>query len=207
MSDKKTLFALPNLLTYARIIVIPAVFWLIYTGESDFENFVACGLYALACITDYFDGYFSRKWKITSELGRFLDPIADKLLVAATLFALVLARFDSLWISVIALVIISREIFVSGLREYLGNRQVKMPVSKLAKWKTASQLFSLGFLIAGRAIDPAYKYAVGESALSWWNWFLHYSYWTGAALLTLAAALTIITGAQYMRRAFDYMRK
>src|SRR5262249_17868347 len=152
-----------------------------------------------ASITDYLDGYLSRRMKSVSEIGRFLDPIADKLLVAAVLMALVQTKFVTPFETMLAVVIISREIFVSGLREYLGNFHIKMPVANLAKWKTASQLFALVFLLAGRSYTNQYY----NSAF---DLFIFDVYIAGVALLFVSSILTIQTGMQYMRTAFKYMR-
>ena len=199
MSDQKiprTIFALPNLLTYARILLIPLIFWLIFRFNYGHANIVATALFAAASITDYLDGYFSRKWKLVSELGKFLDPIADKLLVVAVLVALSAVKFGG-FITAVATVIIMREIFVSGLREYLGNAQVQMPVSRLAKWKTASQFLAVSFLIFG------FPVFMGEG--------LYYSvlvlaYDVGVVLLVVSALLTLITGLQYLGKAFRHMK-
>ncbi|MDH3912909.1 MAG: CDP-diacylglycerol--glycerol-3-phosphate 3-phosphatidyltransferase, partial [Rhodospirillales bacterium] len=142
------LTSLPNLLTLLRIVIIPILVPLFYL-DGAYPRWLACGLFGLAAITDYFDGYLARHLNEVSPLGRFLDPIADKLLVAAVI--LMLVGMDSIQGVVIlpALVILCREILVSGLREYLAEIRVPMPVSSLAKWKTVIQMFALGFLIVG----------------------------------------------------------
>ncbi|MDR1008974.1 MAG: CDP-diacylglycerol--glycerol-3-phosphate 3-phosphatidyltransferase [Rickettsiales bacterium] len=192
--------ALPNLLTYARILVIPIVCYMLYMNSEMYSRYVACLLFFLASITDYFDGYLSRKMKITSEIGRFLDPIADKLLVGAVLISMAQTKFVTGFETMLAAIIISREIFISGLREYLGGKSVKVPVSRLAKWKTAAQLFAIGFLIFGRN----YRYRFYNS---WWDGLLFDIYVAGVVLLLVACALTIITGWKYMRAAFKYMKE
>ena len=147
IQKKNILWALPNVLTYIRILIIPAIFCILYSKNEIYSNYVACFLFGFASITDYFDGYLSRKMKLTSEIGRFLDPIADKLLVATILIVLVQTKFIGIFETILASIIICREIFVSGLREYLGNFHTKMPVSRLAKWKTTAQLFAISFLL------------------------------------------------------------
>ncbi|MGB1027703.1 MAG: CDP-diacylglycerol--glycerol-3-phosphate 3-phosphatidyltransferase, partial [Rhodospirillaceae bacterium] len=140
--------SLPNILTFGRIAVIPIMVILFYVpGET--ARWINCGLFILAAITDFFDGWLARKMGSVSDLGRFLDPIADKLLVAAVL--LMLAAMDRLdvWSYPAACIILMREILVSGLREYLAELQVRMPVTKLAKWKTTVQLIALPVLIVG----------------------------------------------------------
>jgi len=198
MLKPRTIFALPNVLTYARIVMIPLIFWLIFRQKLGYANVIAAVLFVIASVTDYLDGYLSRKWKLVSELGKFLDPIADKLLVTAVLLALASTKFGG-YVTAIATVIVMREIFVSGLREYLGNAQIQMPVSRLAKWKTASQFFAVGFLIFGFP-------ARGGADLGLYQMVMVIAYDAGVALLALSAFLTVITGLQYFKKAVEYMR-
>jgi cardiolipin synthase len=179
---------LPNLLTYARIVMVPIVVGCV-VYDTDGGRWAAVGIFALAAITDFFDGYLARAWEQQSNLGRMLDPIADKLLVAAVLLALTrvgtIAGF-SLWA---ALVILCREILVSGLREFLAELRVSVPVSQLAKWKTAIQMIALGFLLAGPAGD---KLVSGITEL-------------GIGLLWAAAILTLYTGYDYFRAGLKHL--
>ena len=159
------LTSLPNLLTLSRIVVIPIIIGLFFVREH-WAAWTACVLFAAAAITDYIDGYLARSWSQVSLVGKFLDPIADKLLVAAVLFMLV--AVDKLnGISVLpAVVILLREVLVSGLREFLAGIRVGMPVSKLAKWKTAIQMVALGILIVGNDGPPWLPVeAIGEIGL------------------------------------------
>lgn len=173
--------SLPNLLTYLRIIMVPALVATFYM-EGDSAYWTALALFTVASITDYFDGYLARAWEQQSNLGRMLDPIADKLLVSAALMMLV-AKGTIGWGSLpAAVIILSREILVSGLREYLAQLSVSVPVSRLAKWKTALQMISLGFLLAGPAGDKV----------------LPYNTEIGIVLLWVAAMLTLYTGYDYM---------
>jgi cardiolipin synthase len=147
-------------------------------------------LFSAAGVTDYLDGHFARRWQQQSEIGRFLDPIADKLLVAATLFMLCAKNRLGVtdWAILPALVILSREILVSGLREYLAGLRIRVPVSALAKWKTAVQMVAIGFLIVGEAGPVEIPVvAIGE------------------VLLWLAAAFTIVTGYGYLRAGLRHM--
>src|SRR5574337_1446278 len=139
--------ALPNLLTYARIAAVPVVVGLLF-WESIFDGplwlrWVALFVFIAAGITDYFDGYFARAWGQYSSLGRMLDPIADKLLVSACL--LMLAAGDTIhgWTLLAAIIILCREILVSGLREYLAELQVSVQVTRLAKWKTTGEMVTV----------------------------------------------------------------
>lgn len=175
-------WSLPNLLTYARIVAVPVVVACIL-AESDFLRWVAFGLYVAAAITDYVDGYLARAWGQQSPLGRMLDPIADKLLVASCLLAFAATGMltgVSFWAAVI---ILCREILVSGLREFLAELRVSMPVTRLAKWKTFAQLLAVGFLVAGPAGDSIIPYVTDA----------------GHVLLWVSAVLTLYTGYDYFR--------
>ena len=178
---------LPNLLTLSRILVIPPIVALLWF-DNPTTRWAALFLYAAACITDFFDGYLARSLGETSQLGRFLDPVADKLLVAAVILMLcAFGRIDGLAI-LAALVILCREILVSGLREFLAGVKVGLPVSGLAKWKTTIQMFALGFLIVGSA-SPDWIPAVLIGVCGLWA----------------AAALTLVTGYDYVRAGIRHM--
>jgi cardiolipin synthase (CMP-forming) len=183
--------SLPNLLTYARIAAVPAIVGIMFWSKEDSMRWWALGIFVVAAITDYFDGYFARAWHQYSAIGRMLDPIADKLLVAAVLLMLVadetITSF-SLWA---AIIILCREILVSGLREFLAELRVSVPVTKIAKWKTTAQLVALGFLIAGPAGD----------AILPEGWTLN----AGLALLWVAAALTLYSGWDYFRSGIKHL--
>src|ERR1700753_1187260 len=152
MAEAKTAAAgghlnLPNLLTYGRVAAVPVVVALLFWPDEMWARMTALGIYILAAITDFFDGYLARAWSQQSSLGRMLDPIADKLLVAAVLLMLSadhVIEGASVWA---AIIILCREILVSGLREYLAELRVPVPVTKLAKWKTAVQLVAIGVLL------------------------------------------------------------
>ncbi|MDZ5646334.1 CDP-diacylglycerol--glycerol-3-phosphate 3-phosphatidyltransferase [Nitrospirillum sp. BR 11828] len=181
------LTSLPNLLTLSRIVLIPVILALLWFPAA-WTAWTAAGLFALAAITDYFDGYLARAWHEESIIGRFLDPIADKLLVAAVLFLLV-ADHKIVGHAVLpAVIILLREVAVSGLREFLAGLRVGVPVSRLAKWKTAIQLMAIGWLIVGDH-GPAWLYVrpIGEIGL-----------WA-------AAVLTLITGWDYLRAGLRHM--
>jgi cardiolipin synthase (CMP-forming) len=189
---------IPNVLTYGRILIIPMVAGLLmWPGErgDDTARWVALALFTIAAITDFFDGYLARKWHLTSSLGRMLDPIADKVLVAVIL--LVLSADGILFGGHIwaAIIILSREVLVSGLREYLGQLRVSVPVTWIAKWKTTFQLVALGFLIAGPAGDKLF--AGFES--------YHIISWIGIVGLWVAAALTLYTGYDYFRAGLRHV--
>lgn len=183
------MFKLPNLLTFSRIAVIPLLVAAFYLRDP-MGNIVACALFALAAVTDYLDGYLARAWSQQSNLGRFLDPVADKLVVAAAILMMVAFGMIKEWSILAALVILCREILVSGLREFLAELRVGLPVSKLAKWKTAIQMIALTLLLLGDA-GPAWLPIVALGDIALW----------------IAAALTLITGYDYLRAGLRHMRE
>lgn len=176
---------LPNLLTLSRIFAIPVMvaFAAFRTPGADLA---ACAVFSVAAITDYFDGKLARDRQMTSDLGRMLDPIADKLLVAAALMMLVgMGRLSTVSLYP-AIIIMLREILVSGLREYLAGVQVGLPVTRLAKWKTGFQMGALGALLGGDSAAPLLY-------LSWLPVSL-----IGELMLWVAACLTLVTGWDYL---------
>lgn len=181
------LFDLPNLLTLSRIVAIPlfcAAFWL----PGAWSAWVPLAIFAGAGLTDWADGHLARRMGRMSELGRFLDPVADKLLVAAAIVMLV-AEARIFGLSVLAAVVIMcREVLVAGLREFLAELRVKVPVTRLAKWKTTAQMIALGFLIVG-------PYGPG---------FLPVEV-IGDTLLWVAALLTLYTGWDYLQSGLRHM--
>lgn len=189
--SRRLAISLPNLLTYARIAAIPAIVGLLFWPGDATMRWWALVLYAAAGITDYFDGYLARIYAQQSSLGRMLDPIADKLLIAACLLMLAADGSIRSWSLWAAIVILSREVLVSGLREFLAEVKVSVPVSKLAKWKTTAQIVSVGFLVAGHAGD----------AILPRGWTVQ----IGIALLWAAAILTIITGYDYMKASIRHL--
>ena len=180
---------LPNCLTYGRLAAVPAVVALLMPPHEEWARWPALGIFILAGLTDYFDGYFARLYAQQSALGRMLDPIADKLLVAACLLMLVADETLSGWSLWAAVVILCREILVSGLREFLAGLKVSVPVSRVAKWKTVLQLVAVGFLIAGPAGDRVLP-NISEA---------------GLVLLWAAALLTLYTGWDYFQAGIRYV--
>ena len=187
-----------NVLTYGRIVAVPLVAALLLwndraeaiTGLGVMSaRWIALGIYVVAAITDFFDGYLARRWQQQSSLGRMLDPIADKVLVAVILLVLCgdqILRGGHVWA---AIIILAREVLVSGLREYLGQLSVSVPVTQIAKWKTTVQLVAIGFLIAGPAGDEIIP---GVTVI-------------GIAGLWIAAALTLYTGYDYFRAGLRHV--
>jgi len=182
------MWTLPNLLTLSRIVAVPVLVALLWV-PGGLAYGVAFGLYLLVGITDYFDGYLARRMKVVSRLGAFLDPIADKIMVAAVLLMLCAVQVIEGMHVIPAILILLREILVSGLREYLAGSQVSLPVSRLAKWKTTFQMIALGALILAVATPG-------------WEWME----WLGVGSLWLAAVLTLVTGWDYLRIGLRHMR-
>ena len=182
------MWTLPNILTLSRILALPLLALFLWWPDWPQGYLIAWVIYALMGVTDYFDGYVARAQGTVSKLGMFLDPIADKIMIATVILILVGKQVIVDWHLIAALVILAREIAVSGLREFLGGIQVSVPVSQLAKWKTTLQLGALGFLIFSRATPE-------------WVWVLQ----TGLVFLWGAAVLTVITGWDYLRVGLKHM--
>lgn len=186
------MLTLPNLLTLSRIFAVPILVALLW--DSAWLGYIcAFVLYCIVGLTDYLDGYLARSQGTVSKLGIFLDPIADKIMVASVIVMLIFTRDIDSWHVIAAIVILLREIIVSGLREFLAGLSVSVPVSQLAKWKTAIQMFALGALILAGAVQH------GE-----WTDFAWVEI-VGLMSLWLAAGLTMITGWDYLRAGLKHM--
>jgi len=187
--------SVPNMLTYGRIAAVPAVVACMYWSDilqgGLALRWVALVIFIAAGVTDFFDGYFARIWGMHSSFGRMLDPIADKLLVASCLLMLAANGTIKGWSLWAAIVILSREILVSGLREYLAELRVSVPVTWLAKWKTTAQLVAIGFLILGEAGDKIVPVVT----------------MTGLTLLWVSAIVTLYTGWDYFRAGVRHLIK
>ncbi|MEF0939260.1 CDP-diacylglycerol--glycerol-3-phosphate 3-phosphatidyltransferase [Rhizobium sp. BR 362] len=186
-------YSIPNLLTYGRILCVPLIVLCFFIeGKlegSDFARWIALWIFIIASITDFLDGYLARIWNQTSNIGRMLDPIADKLLVSAILLLVAADGTIAGWSLWAAIIILCREILVSGLREYLAALKVSVPVTRIAKWKTTAQLVAIAFLLAGPAGDKVLPYTTE----------------TGIVLLWVAALLTIYTGYDYFRAGLKHV--
>ena len=185
VATRPHVIGVPNMLTYARIAAVPALVLCMLLLDGDGRNWAACGIFVTACITDWLDGYLARVLAQQSSLGRMLDPIADKLLVGGAIVMLVEDQSIAGISVVAAVVILSREILVSGLREYLAALNVQIHVTWLAKVKTTFQMVAIAMLLAGAAGD---RLLPGLSS-------------TGLALIWCAALLTVWTGFDYLRAA------
>ncbi len=177
MQIPASLRSVPNQLTLARIAAIPVI-CLLLVMSWDWLRWIALALYIIAAVTDWVDGFIARRMNQSSDLGRMLDPIADKLLVGALLVTFAWTRDFSGWELIPAIAILMREIFVSGLREFMGGKAISVPVTFLAKWKTTVQLVALFFVIVDGLL-PSFGFI-------------------SALLLWLAAGLTVWTGWQYL---------
>ena len=193
--------SLPNILTYARIAAIPVVVGCIYAQAIMdgplWLRWVALAVFIAAAVTDFLDGYYARIWDQHSAFGRMLDPIADKLLVASCLLMLAADGIIHGWTLWAAIVILCREILVSGLREYLAALRVSVPVTKLAKWKTTVQLIAIGFLLAGDAGDQMVGALVPQLGPIVTQ--------LGLLLLWISAIFTIYTGWDYFRAGIHHL--
>jgi cardiolipin synthase len=194
-------WSLPNILTYSRIAAVPVVVACLFAqavqGGPLWLRWVALAIFIAAAVTDFLDGYLARTMGQQSAFGRMLDPIADKLLVASCLLMLAAEETIRGWSLLASVVILCREILVSGLREYLAELRVSVPVSRLAKWKTTWQLVAVGFLIAGDAGDKVASDIFKHEMLIITN--------VGLALLWLSALVTLYTGWDYMRAGVRHM--
>ncbi len=176
---------LPNILTVARLCLLPIMVLLLFQ-QTAWAAWTCLFLYIIGALTDFLDGWIARKYNLVTPFGTFLDPISDKIYVGIIMIALIAAGHMDGFACLAVMVIMAREFLVSGLREYLGPYNVQMPVTKLAKWKTATQMMSLAFLIVGPS---------------------HYIlYWIGLALLLAATALTVVTGWGYLKTGLAHMK-
>ncbi|PZU87085.1 MAG: CDP-diacylglycerol--glycerol-3-phosphate 3-phosphatidyltransferase [Shinella sp.] len=203
-------YNLPNILTYARIVAVPIIVLCFFVEgklqSSDFARWTALWLFILASITDFFDGYLARIWNQTSNIGRMLDPIADKLLVASVLLLMAADGTIAGWTIWAAIIILCREILVSGLREYLAALTVSVPVTRIAKWKTTIQMVAIALLLAGSAGDAYVDHLIhGVSAAGDAHSVLPIITYAGIFMLWIAAALTMYTGYDYFKAGVKHI--
>ena len=218
------IWTIPNILTIFRLIAAPGVALAYVFLLRPYADFLALGLFILASLTDYLDGYLARKWNQTTKLGTMLDPIADKAMVVIALVVIVgVGGMDPLIVLPTA-IIMFREVFVSGLREFLGDTAGTLKVTKLAKWKTTVQMVAIAALFAfalfqsltGMAMDGMDPAFAGQilagvepdlGGLKLRYDLMEWCWWAGVALLWIAAVLTAITGYDYFRKALPYLRE
>ncbi|MDM8166195.1 CDP-diacylglycerol--glycerol-3-phosphate 3-phosphatidyltransferase [Roseovarius sp.] len=216
-------WTIPNVLTTLRLLAAPAVAVMFLYFTRPWADWFALVLFVGAAITDYFDGYLARMWKQTTKLGTMLDPIADKAMVVIALMVIVGYSSMSPWLVLPATVILFREVFVSGLREFLGDTAGTLKVTKLAKWKTTAQMVAIAVLFA-QGVFEHYLWASTEGmdqnlvdailrgqeddlhGLQWKMTGMVWSGHVGLWLLWIAAALTLITGFDYFRKATPFLK-
>jgi cardiolipin synthase len=189
------MLSLPNLITYGRIVAVPVLVFCFYI-ETYASRWLSFAVFIAASVSDFFDGYLARAWKQQSVIGRILDPIADKLLVATALLLLVSENTIGGWSLLAAIVILGREISVSGLREFLAEVRVSVPVTRLAKWKTTLQMLAIGFLLVGPAGDRLLRYYFMDLGM--------FTY-VGLLLLWISALITLYTGFDYFRAGVRHL--
>lgn len=189
-ANRQHFTSLPNILTYGRILAVPALVACFFVS-ADWGRWLAMWIFIAAGVSDFLDGYLARAWQQQSAIGKMLDPIADKLIVAAALLMLAADQTIAGWSLWAGVIILCREILVSGLREFLGQLAVSVPVSQLAKWKTMVQMVAIGFLLAGSAGDKIWPYTT----------------LFGLSLLWIAAVLTLYTGYDYLRATASHVMK
>lgn len=217
---------LPNILTLLRLLAAPALALVFLVFTRPYADWAALVLFVGASVTDWFDGYLARAWNQQTKLGTMLDPIADKAMVVIAL--MILVGFSgpdwALWLVLPTALILFREVFVSGLREYLGDTAGTLKVTKLAKWKTTAQMVAIATLFAQGIFE--HHLVVGsigmddtllagilngtEEDLQGLRFFLQGMIWTGVAGLTLlwiAAVLTLVTGVDYLRKALPHLKE
>ena len=216
------IWTVPNILTTLRLLAAPGVAVMFLYFNRPWADWFALVLFIGAAITDYFDGYLARLWKQESKIGAMLDPIADKAMVVIAL--LVITGYSGMnpWLILPATVILFREIFVSGLREYLGSKAGLLQVTKLAKWKTTAQMVSIGILFLALGLDHVHQTnyeTLSAAALEEHLdadaeinevWLVATGAWyagvIGLTLIWIAAALTLLTGWEYFRKALPHLK-
>ena len=214
---------LPNILTVGRLLAAPGVAVMFLYFTRPYADWFALSLFIVAAVTDWFDGYLARSWSQETRMGAMLDPIADKAMVVIALMVIVGYSSMSPWLVLPATVILFREVFVSGLREFLGDTAGTLKVTKLAKWKTTAQMIAIAVLFAQGVFDHYLRASTAgmdqamvdsiltgqEEDLHGLRWKLEGMIWSGRVglgLLWLAAALTMITGIDYFRKSVPYLK-
>ncbi len=218
------IWTLPNILTLLRLLAAPGVAIMFLYFTRPYADWLALILFLSAAITDWFDGYLARLWKQETKLGAMLDPIADKAMVVIALMVIVGYSSMSPWLVLPATFILFREVFVSGLREFLGDTAGTLKVTRLAKWKTTAQMVAISVLF----LQGLFEHYLGMSAygmdqamvdgiilgeiedlqgLRWKFAGMEWSGWIGLLLLWVAAILTLVTGAEYLRKALPHLRE
>ncbi len=190
------IWTIPNILTLLRLLAAPGVAVMFLYFTRPYADWFALLLFVSAAITDWFDGYLARSWRQETRLGAMLDPIADKAMVVIALMVIVGYSPMSPWLVLPATVILFREVFVSGLREFLGDTAGTLKVTKLAKWKTTAQMVAIATLFAQGVFEGH----------GWKLASMHYTWYAGLWLLWLAAVLTLISGVDYLLKSLPFLK-
>lgn len=219
---------LPNTLTLLRLLAAPGVIVSLLVFPRPWSDWIAVSLFVGAAVTDWIDGYLARRWGQVSRFGAMLDPIADKAMVILALVALAIGPAGqgagAVWFVIPTILIIFREVFVSGLREFLGSDAARLKVTRLAKWKTTVQMVAIAVLLAAGLFEhyaalhaPGTERVMVEDMrpgrgtdhpdLVWSHYWMIASWYGGLALLWISACLTIVTGADYLLKAMPYLRE
>ena len=216
-------WTLPNTLTVLRLVAAPGVAVMFLYFHRPWADWLALTLFVSAALTDYFDGYLARLWKQESKFGAMLDPIADKAMVVIAIMILTGYNGMNPWLILPATVILFREVFVSGLREYLGAKAGTLKVTQLAKWKTTAQMTAIAVLFLGTGLEYQYGVALRGMTLDQYNQLVSlgeadpvracvkwdcasYANIAGLVLIWLAAVLTFLTGWDYFRKALPFLK-
>lgn len=200
---------LPNILTSLRLLAAPLVPLMFFFLSRPFADFAALALFLIAAVTDWFDGYLARAWGQESRFGAAMDPIADKAMVIIAIVVITGYSGMNPWLILPATLILFREVFVSGLREFLGNDARQLKVTKLAKWKTTAQMVAIAVLFLGTGLnyyEVGHPPLVGETGLPWSDSWSDLATQTGLVLIWLAAILTVVTGWDYFNKARPWLR-
>jgi CDP-diacylglycerol--glycerol-3-phosphate 3-phosphatidyltransferase len=202
-------WTLPNTLTVLRLLAAPGVAVMFLYFSRPWADFLALTLFVGAAITDYFDGYLARLWKQESRFGAMLDPIADKAMVVIAIMVITGYNGMNPWLILPAAVILFREVFVSGLREFLGAKAGLLKVTKLAKWKTTAQMVAIAVLFLGtglKVMELPLPPRVGRVGLPTGATWADLANWLGLVLIWIAAALTAVTGWDYFRKSLPFLK-
>ena len=203
-------WTLPNILTMCRLVAAPAVPLMFLYFQRPWADWAALTLFMLAAVTDWFDGYLARAWKQESRFGAAMDPIADKAMVIIALTVITGYSGMNPWLILPVAVILFREVFVSGLREFLGDRSRSLAVTKLAKWKTTVQMVAIAVLFLGTGlayVEEGLPPRVGETGLIWSGSWAALATHAGLLLMWIAAGLTFWTGWDYFTKALPYLKE
>ncbi len=202
-------WTVPNILTTLRLLAAPGVAVMFLYFNRPWADWLALTLFVTAAITDFFDGYLARLWKQESRYGAMLDPIADKAMVVIAIMVITGYSGMNPWLILPATVILFREVFVSGLREFLGDRSAALKVTRLAKWKTTAQMIAIAVLFLGTGlayIEAGHPPRAGEGDVLTGPTGAALASWIGLGLIWFAAVLTALTGWDYLRKAAPFLR-